>query len=226
MTPAGRTSIPVAPVVMLAVVLLAVQATVLFGEHVGETCLLFEPAEIAPSLELYGDRVLSQTFIPQADGLTAITVYPIQRHGPVKGPVELTLELEPQIPVAHAIVAAADVVARPEWTWTFPPLEASAMRRLRLRVGLPDAAEGSGLSLAIGPPNYADGKLHVGVRPQWGTLRFQTRSKYSRVLDLLRRRPSVHRGVWVTMAACAALVLLAVSLSALAVGLIRDRAVE
>ena len=100
------------------------------------------------------------------------------------------------------------------------------MRRFRLRVGLPDAAEGSGLSLAIGPPNYADGKLHVGVRPQWGTLRFQTRSKYSRVIDLLRRRPSVQRGVWVTTAACAAVVLLAVSLSALAVGLIRDRAVE
>jgi len=211
---------------MFAAVLVALQATVLFGVRVAEIRMLFTPAEIAPSLELYGDRVLSQTFIPHADGLTAITVYPVPRQGPVKGPVELTLELDGQAQVRRATVAAADVVARPEWTWTFPPVAASAMRTFRLRVALPDAAEGSGLSLAIGPPTYADGALHVGVRAQWGDLRFQTQSQHARVIDLLRRRPAVRRGAWVAVAACAAMVVLATSLSALTIGLIRDRAVE
>lgn len=219
---------------MLAAVLVAVQATVLFGLRVAETRVLFDPAEIAPSIELYGDRVLSQTFIAQSDGLTAITLYPHQRQGPIKGTVELTLERDPptpvpltvaQMPVARATVAAADF-ARPEWTWTFPPVEASARRLFRLRVAVPDAAEGSGLSLACGPPTYGDGALHVGVRAQWGDLRFQTRSQYSRVVDLLGRRPTVRRGAWVPVALCAAMVLLATSLSALTFGLIRDGAVE
>jgi hypothetical protein len=214
------------PVAMLAAVLVAVQAAVVFGVRVAETRPVFNPAELAPSLELYGDRVLSQTFLAHADGLTAITVYPVRRAGPVAGPVEVTLEVEGQAPIARASVPAADVVAGPEWTWTFPPVAASAMRRFRLRVALPRAAEGSGLSLAIGPPTYGDGALHVGVRPQWGDLRFETRSEHSRVIDLLQRRPAVRRGAWVTVAALAAMLVLAASLSALTLGLIGDRAAE
>jgi len=213
-------------VAILAAVLVAVQAAVLFGPRVAEIRLLFAPSQIAPSLELYGDRFLSQTFLAHADGLTALTLYPIKRGSPPTGPIELTLESDTQALVARATVAAADVVARPEWTWTFTPVEASAMRRFRLRVALPAATEGRGLSLAVGPPTYGDGALHVGVRPQWGDLQFQTHSQYSRVIDLLRRRPAVRRGAWVTGAACAAMVLLAASLSTLTIGLMRDRAAE
>jgi hypothetical protein len=131
-----------------------------------------------------------------------------------------------QTPIARATVAAADVVARPEWTWTFPPVEASARRRFRLRVAVPDAVEGSGLSLATGPPTVFEGALTMGVRPQWGHLQFQTRSEYSRVVDLLQRRPTITHGPWVPIAACAVMVLFAAGLSALALGLIRDHAPE
>jgi hypothetical protein len=127
-------------VAALAAVLVAVQAAVLFGLRAGETRTRFDPAEIAPSLEAYGDRTLAQTFIAQADGLTAITVYPSPRRSPLKGAVELTLEVDSQTPVARATVAAADFLARPEWTWTFPPVAASARRLFRLRVAAPAAA--------------------------------------------------------------------------------------
>jgi hypothetical protein len=217
-----RSSGSLGPVAALAALLLVVQATVLFGLRVGDTRVLFDPADVAPSIELYGDRALSQTFLAQADGLTAITVYPIAR-GPAAGPVALTLEVGGQT-VARATVATADFLARPEWTWTFPPVAESARREFRLEVGVPDAAEGSGLHLAIGPPTYAGGALHVGGRAQWGDLRFQTRSQFARVVDQLQRRPTVRHGAWVPVAACAAIVLLAASLSALTIGLMRDRA--
>jgi hypothetical protein len=211
---------------ILAAALVVLQALVLFRERVAEVRLLFSPAEIAPSLELYGDRILTQTFVAHADGLRGITVYPMRRTGAPTGPVELTLESAAQAVVAHAIVPAAEFAARPEWTWTFPPIESSATRQFRLRVALPQAAEGNGLSLATGPPSYGEGALHVGVRAQWGDLRFQTQSQYSRVIDLLQRRPAVRRGAWVTAAACAAMVLLGASLSALAMGVVGDRAAE
>jgi len=206
------------------VVLVALQATFLFGLRAGETRLLFGAAELAPSLEIYGDRTLSQTFTAQADGLSAITIYPSPQSKPAKGSVELTLEADEHTPIARATVAASDVVGRPEWTWTFPPVEASAQRRFRLQVALPAAPEGSGLSLAAGPPTAFAGTLTMGVRPQWGDLQFQTRSEYSRVIDLLLRRPAGRHGAWVTVAACAAMVVLAASLSALILGVIRDGA--
>jgi hypothetical protein len=207
----------------IAAILVAVQAVVLFGVRAGETRVLFHQAELAPSLELHGDRALFQTFVAHADGLTAITLYPVLRERPVTGSVELTLESGAGVPIARATVPAADVLARPEWTWTFPPIAASARQPFGLRVAVPQAAEGGGLALTIGPPAYADGVLSVGGRTQWGDLRFQTRSQHSRVVDLLRRRPSIQRGAWVTVAACAAAALLAASLSALILGLIRDR---
>lgn len=207
----------------MAAALVAVQAALLFGVRAGETRVLFHPAELAPSLEIHGERTLLQTFVAHADGLTAITLYPVSRQGPATGSVELTLEDGAGAPIARATVPAADVLARSEWTWTFPPVEASARQRFGVRVAAPQAAERSGLSLTIGPPSYADGLLSVGGRTQWGDLRFQTQSRHARVIDLLRRRPSVQRGAWVTVAVCAAAVLLAASLSALALGLIRDR---
>jgi hypothetical protein len=213
-------------VAVLAAVLVAVQAGVFFGLRAGETRALFHPAQVASSIELYGDRALTQTFLTQSDGLTAITVYPRPRRVPSQGTVELTLEADPQTPIAQAAVPAAEVFAQPEFTWTFPPVENSARRLFRLRVGVPGAAEGSGLSFAIGPPYYPDGALHVGGRAQWGDLRFQTRSQHARVVDLLRRRPAGRLGAWVPIAACAAMVVLATSLAALALALIRDRAGE
>jgi hypothetical protein len=207
----------------IAAVLVAVQAVVLFGVRAGETRVLFQPSEHASSLELFGDRTLLQTFVSHADGLTAITLYPIPRPGPATGSVELTLEDGAGSAIARATVPAADVVARPEWTWTFPPVAASARQQFGIRVAVPHAAEGSGLSLTIGPPTYGDGLLSIGGRTQWGDLRFQTQSRHARVIDLLRRRPAVERGAWVTVAAAAASVLLATSLSALILGLIRDR---
>jgi hypothetical protein len=209
---------------VLAAVLVAIQAAVVFGLRAGETRVLFDPADIVPTLELYGDRVLSQTFVAQADGLTAITLYPNPRPGPMAGTVELMLDVDSGTPVARATVAAADFLARPEWTWTFPPVTASARRPFRVRIAVPAALERGGLTLASGPPTYSDGSLHIGVRAQWGDLRFQTRSHYSRVVDLLQRRPTGQRGAWVPVAAAAAMVLLAASLSALTLGLIRERA--
>jgi hypothetical protein len=207
----------------IAAILVAVQAVVLFGVRAGETRVLFHHAELAPSIELFGDRALSQTFVAAADGLTAITIYPVARRAPATGNVELTLASASGAPIARATVPAADVLARPAWTWTFPPIAASARQPFGLRVAVPQAAEGGGLALTIGPPAYVDGVLSVGGRTQWGDLRFQTRSQHSRVVDLLRRRPAVQRGAWVTVAACAAAVLLAASLSALILGVIRDR---
>ena len=114
------------PVAVLAVVLVAVQATVFFGLRAGETRLLFATAELAPSLEVYGERTLSQTFTAQADGLTAITVYPSPRRGPITGMVELTLEGDSPTPLARASVARrTSPVARPSpgrfRRWRRPP---------------------------------------------------------------------------------------------------------
>jgi hypothetical protein len=206
----------------LVVALLAVQAAVFFGLRAGETRLQFASAELAPSLEIYGDQTLLQTFVATADGLSAITVYPTAASGPATGTVELSLESGPGPAFARTTVPAAEFLARPAFTWTFPPIGGSARQPFALRVGLPAATEGHGLRLAIGPPSYVDGALSVGARAQWGDLRFETQSQHSRVVDLLQRRPAVRHGTWVPVAAGAGMIVLAVSLAAVTLGLIRD----
>lgn len=206
----------------LAVALVVLQAAVLFGLRAGETRLLFPPADLAPSLEVYGDQTLLQTFVATADGLSAITVYPTPGRGTASGTVQLSLESGPGPAFARTSVPVEAFLARPSFTWTFPPIGGSARQPFALRVALPGATEGHGLKLAIGPPNYAGGTLSVGSRAQWGDLRFETRSQYSRVVDLLRRRPTVRHGAWVPIAGCAGMVLLAASLAALTLGLVSD----
>jgi hypothetical protein len=168
----------------------AFETYVLVFKRFGETAYLPSPALQAASLEIAGETTLEQTFLMGADGLDAITVFPrAAAPGLPRAPVEVTLLQSGADGVARPVASttvAAHEFSRTSWTWSLPRIDRSAGWPFLLRIALPDAPPGSGARLAIGDPDYHDGHLTVGGRPQWGDLMFATSARRSRTVDVLR----------------------------------------
>jgi hypothetical protein len=199
-----------------AAAFLAVEAWLLAGRRSGE--IAFQPpvAVRAPSMDIAGASDLTQTFMPGADGLTAVTFVPVAVGGAA---IELRLEAEgSDVPLARERVEASALAPGTPFTWEVPYVERAAFRRFTLRIASPEAPAGRGLRVAIGPPGYRWGELRAGGRAQWGDLVFSTRAARVHVVDTLRQ---LRRGApWPILRTDAALALALLALNAAAAAVV------
>jgi hypothetical protein len=180
-----RTAVTAAVIVAGA---LAVEIWLLVGRRSGEPAYQPPAAVVVPSLEAAGSEAITQTFVPGADGLAAISFVPLLGRGRPRTPIELRLEGEgSDVPLAQRRLRPDDLVDGVPFWWDLPRIERAAARVFTLRIAVPEAARGEGLRVAIGPPDYRWGELRVGPRGQWGDLVFATRASQVHVLDTLRK---------------------------------------
>ena len=171
---------------------LAVEIWLLVGRRSGEPAYQPPAAVVVPSLEAAGAEDITQTFVPGADGLAAVSFVPLLGSGRPRTPIDLRLEGEgSDVPLAQRRLRPDELVDGVPFWWEVPRIERAAARVFTLRIAVPDAARGEGLRVAVGPPEYRWGQLRVGPRGQWGDLVFATRATQVHVLDTLRalRRP-------------------------------------
>jgi hypothetical protein len=171
---------------MIAAVL-ALETWLFVGRRSGEPAYQPPAAVVVPSLEAAGTDAITQTFVPGADGLVAISFVPLLGGGRPRSPIDLQLDAEDSdVPMARRRVPPEALVDGAPFWWEVPRVERAAARVFTLRIAVPDAAPGEGLRVAIGPPEYRWGQLRVGPRRQWGDLVFATRATQVHVLDTLR----------------------------------------
>jgi hypothetical protein len=174
-------------VAVVVVATLALEAWLLVARRSGEPSYQPPAAVAVPSLEAVGADAITQTFVPGADGLTAISFVPILGAGRPRTPIELALDAEDSpVPLAQRTVGPDELRDGVPFWWEIPKIEQSAGRPFTLRIAVPGGAPGAGLRVAVGPPGYRWGELRVGPRPQWGDLVFATRATQVRVVDTLR----------------------------------------
>jgi hypothetical protein len=178
--------------IVVAAAAIAVEAWLVVGRRSGEVAYLPPASVIAPSPEIAGPVDLTQTFVPGADGLAAITFTPILPAGPPRAPIDLELDAEgadvtATMTVATRRVRPEELADRVPFTWEIGRVEQAAGRRFRLRIASPEAPAGGGLRVAIGPPDYRWGLLRSAGRGQWGDLVFRTRATRVHVLDVLHQ---------------------------------------
>ncbi len=166
---------------------LALETWLLVGRRSGEPAYQPPPAVIVPSLEAAGADAITQTFVPGADGLAAVSFVPLLSGGRPRTPIELRLDVEgSDVPMARQRLSPDQLVDGAPFWWEIPRVERAAARVFTLSIGVPEAQPGEGLRVAIGPPEYRWGQLRVGPRGQWGDLVFATRATQVHVLDTLR----------------------------------------
>jgi hypothetical protein len=176
----------VVAVAAIAAVALALEAWLLFGRRSGEAAYRPPPSVVVPSLEAAGADAITQTFVPGADGLDAISFVPLPAAG-FHTPVDLQLEVEgTEVPLARRRLQPAELTAGAPFWWEVPKVERAAARVFTLRIAAPDAKPGEGIRVAVGPPEYRWGELRAGVRAQWGDLVFETRASQVHVIDTFR----------------------------------------
>ncbi len=172
---------------LIVVAVLAVEVWLLVGRRSGEPAYRPPAAVVVPSLEAAGADAITQTFVPGADGLAAISFVPMLGAGRPRTPIDLALEVEgSDVPLARRRLRPDELVDGVPFWWDVPRVERAAARVFTLRIAVPDAVRGEGLRLAVGPPDYRWGALRVGPRGQWGDLVFATRATQVHVLDTLR----------------------------------------
>jgi hypothetical protein len=166
---------------------LAVEIWLLVGRRSGEPAYQPPAAVVVPSLEAAGAEAITQTFVPGADGLAAVSFVPLLGNGRPRTPIDLRLEGEgSDVPLAQRRLRPDELVDGVPFWWDVPRIERAAARVFTLRIAVPEAARGEGLRVAVGPPEYRWGVLRVGPRGQWGDLVFATRASQVHVLDTLR----------------------------------------
>lgn len=184
-----RTAVITAVIVAAA---LALETWLLVGRRSGEAAYQPAAAVVVPSLEAAGADALTQTFVPGADGLAAVSFVPLLGRGSPRTPIDLRLDVDgSDVPMAVRRLRPEELVDGVPFWWEVPRVERAAARVFTLRIAVPEATAGGGLRVAIGPPDYRWGELRVGPRGQWGDLVFATRASQVHVLDTLRilRRP-------------------------------------
>lgn len=171
----------------LIVAALAVETWLLAGRRSGEPAYQPPAAVVVPSLEAAGPDAITQTFVPGADGLAAISFVPLLGASRPRTPIELRLEVEgSDVPQAQRRLRPDELADGVPFWWEVPRIERAAARVFTLRIAVPEAVRGEGLRVAVGPPGYLWGELRVGARAQWGDLVFATRASQVHVLDTLR----------------------------------------
>ena len=186
----SRRSTVIAGLIVAAAI--AVETWLLVGRRSGEAAYQPPAAVVVPSLEAAGADAITQTFVPGADGLAAVSFVPLLAAGRPRAPIDLRLEVEgSDVPEAQRQLRPDELVDGVPFWWELPRIERAAARVFTLRIAVPAAARGEGLRVAVGPPEYRWGQLRVGPRGQWGDLVFATRASQVHVLDTLRalRRP-------------------------------------
>ena len=73
---------------------LAVETWLLVGRRSGEAAYQPPAAVVVPSLEAAGADAITQTFVPGADGLAAVSFVPLLAAGRPRTPIDLRLEVE------------------------------------------------------------------------------------------------------------------------------------
>jgi hypothetical protein len=166
---------------------LALETWLLVGRRSGEPSYQPPAAVVVPSLEAAGPDAITQSFVPGADGLSAISFVPLLGASPPRTPIDLRLDVEDSdVTQAQRRLRPDELVDGVPFWWELPRIERAAARVFLLRIAVPDAAQGQGLRVAVGPPDYRWGVLRVGPRAQWGDLVFATRATQVHVLDTLR----------------------------------------
>ena len=165
---------------------LAVETWLLIGRRSGEPAYQPPAAVVVPSLEAAGADAITQTFVPGADGLAAVSFVPLLGAGRPRTPIDLRLEVEGDVPQAQRRLRPDELADGVPFWWEVPRIERAAARVFTLRIAVPEAVRGEGLRVAVGPPGYRWGELRVGPRRQWGDLVFATRASQVHVLDSLR----------------------------------------
>jgi hypothetical protein len=166
---------------------LGLETWLLVGRRSGEPSYQPPAAVIVPSLEAAGADAITQTFVPGADGLAAVSFVPLMPGSRPHTPIELRLDVEgSDVPMARQRLAPDRLLDGVPFWWEIPRVERAAARVFTLSIGVPEARPGEGLRVAIGPPEYRWGQLRVGPRGQWGDLVFATRATQVHVLDTLR----------------------------------------
>jgi hypothetical protein len=172
---------------VLVAAALALETWLFVGRRSGEAS--YQPAAgvVVASLEAAGADGIAQTFVPGADGLTAVSFVPMLGAGRPAAPIDLRLEVEgSDVPMATRRVRPEELVDGVPFWWEVPKVERAAARVFTLRIAVPGAGPGQGLRVATGPPEYGWGELTVGPRRQWGDLVFATKATRVHVLDTLR----------------------------------------
>ena len=132
----------------------------------------FRTPEITPSYRL------AQRFTMNADGLSAIEIYP-SRDGDPDGTIRLELRsVDGPRPVARtAEVRAADVAAAPSYTFQFMPIAESRDRSWVLEIASSPSAPSRGVSLwATRGARLGGAALFINGRERWADLAFRTQS--------------------------------------------------
>ena len=172
---------------LLAGAALALETWLLVGRRSGEPAYQPPAAVVVPSLEAAGPDAITQTFVPGADGLTAVSFVPLLGASRPRTPIDLRLDVGgSDVPMARRRLQPGELADGVPFWWEVPKVEKAAARVFTLSIAVPEAARGEGLKVAIGPPDYGWGELRVGPRGQWGDLVFATRASQVHVVDTLR----------------------------------------
>ena len=172
---------------VLVAAALALETWLFVGRRSGEPAYHPPAAVVVPSLEAAGAEAITQTFVPGADGLTAVSFVPLLGAGRPRTPIDLRLDVEgSDVPMAQRRLQPGELADGVPFWWEVPKVERAAARVFTLSIAVPEAARGEGLQVAVGPPDYGWGELRVGPRAQWGDLVFATRATQVHVLDTLR----------------------------------------
>jgi hypothetical protein len=201
-TPAGGAGPDLLPRLtwsLLFAALLVFQAYVIFVQRHGATATAGHETRVAG--EVAGGVSIRQTFRMAAGGLDGITVHVRPSGMEHAGPVILELAEagdDPagaaDAPVYRAVVDTRRVVDDPTFTWQFTPLDDSDGRLYALRVSMPAAPFGHGVSLlATRDEHYLDGRFWFDGREQWGDLVLETSARrattFQRFEHALRDKP-------------------------------------
>ena len=172
---------------VLVAAALAVETWLFVGRRSGEPAYQPPAAVVVPSLEASGPDAITQTFVPGADGLTAVSFVPLLGASRLRTPIDLRLDVEgSDVPMAQRRLQPGELTDGVPFWWEVPKVERAAARVFTLSIAAPEAVRGEGLKVAIGPPDYGWGELRVGPRGQWGDLVFATRATQVHVIDTLR----------------------------------------
>ena len=151
--------------------------------------------------EIAGGVAVRQTLLVRAAGLDAVTLHVQASGNEHEGPVILELGEAGQDPAGgddrplyRSLFPAKRVVDDPTFTWRFAPIEASSGKQYAVRVSMPSAPFGHGLTLlATRDEGYLDGRLWFDGREQWGDLLFDTSAQratsFARLEHALRDKP-------------------------------------
>ncbi len=150
--------------------------------------------------EVAGDAALVQGLVPHADGFDGIDVWAHATNGTPQGSVVFTIAPRDgpagDSPVRVSQPAAAVVASLP-FRVKFPRIDASAGQPYILRITAPQAVRGQGVRFEASGPAYAEGRMTLGGREEWGDLQFRTTAErttiYRNIRHLRQAGPSMVR---------------------------------